>query len=86
MVVGMGQVMNMREKMARAIVAKIAPGMVFDEMPPEAQERACGMADAALSAMEEPTEAMVEAGTRAYDEGDGEYGIYSAMVRRAKEG
>jgi hypothetical protein len=42
-------------------------------------------ADAALAALKEPTEAMVQAGTRAYDDGEGEYSIYRAMIRAAEE-
>jgi len=79
--------MDMREKMARAMFPdKNCFGVTWDNAPIWLCKRYLGMADVALSAMEEPTEAMVGAGTRAYDEGDGEYGIYRAMIRKAKEG
>lgn len=96
----MGEVMTMREKMAKAICRSHFPMISDDAMSGRAARWIEGRmveidsavwedylpdADAALAAMEEPTEAMVDAGTRAYDEGDGEYGIFCAMIRKAKE-
>jgi len=77
--------MDMREKIARAMFGTSASLASWEELLPEIQGFWLDLADAALSAMEEPTEAMVDAGTRAYDEGDGEYGIFCAMIRKAKE-
>ena len=78
--------MDMREKMARALFAQNEAGdIAWDTCPQEIRDEHLASADAALSAMKEPTEAMVEAGTRAYDEGDGEYGIYCAMIRKARD-
>jgi RPA family protein len=71
--------MTMREKMARAIAA--GHGITWDALP----EEYFADADAALAALEVPTEAMVEAGTRAYDDGEGEYSIYRDMIRAAGE-
>ena len=83
--------MTMREKMARAILAKADPKTAWDDMPDIARERAFGLTDAALSALEEPTEAMVRAAPcRTLDRRDTGpthyHDIFRAMIRAAKEG
>lgn len=74
--------MTMREKLARSIAAVQmrpweASGRIY-------KEECLAMADAALAALGEPTEAMVRAGTDAYDDGEGEWGIWRAMLGAAK--
>ena len=54
-----GGVMNMREKMTRAMAQADGVPVALSEMPTAALSRYAVMADAALSALEEPTEAMV---------------------------
>jgi hypothetical protein len=76
--------MNMREKMARAIFE--GPPSEWDRMDPIIRAACFRQADAALAALEEPTEAMMKAGTYAYIDREGEWGIYRAMIRKAKEG
>lgn len=51
--------MNMREKMTRAMAQADGVPVALSEMPTAALSRYAVMADAALSALEEPTEAMV---------------------------
>ena len=83
--------MTMREKMARALFTQNEAGdIAWDTCPEEIRDKHMASADAALSAMEEPTEAMVNAALGRYDSGDGNNGptlyhdIFRAMIRRAK--
>lgn len=81
--------MNMREKMARAIFE--GPPSEWDRMDPIIRAACFRQADAALSAMEEPTEEMVAAGgDELLAEWDDPIGattaIFRAMLAKAKEG
>lgn len=77
--------MDMREKMARAMFGTSASLASWEELLPEIQGFWLDLADAALSAMEEPTEAMVDAGDELLAGGDA-WDIFCAMIRKAKEG
>lgn len=70
--------MNMRERMARAMHAALYS---WESLSPRQQADYLAMADAALSALAEPTEAML----RAVEFGDAE-GIWCAMIGAAGEG
>ena len=55
--------MIMREKMARALFTQNEAGdIAWDTCPQEIRDEHMASADAALSALEEPTEAMLRAG------------------------
>jgi len=78
---------TMREKMARAI-HKISPDydVPWDEMHQGIRDLFLADADAALAALEEPTDAMVEAGYAALtDNKPDPADIYQAMIRAAGE-
>jgi hypothetical protein len=75
--------MDMREKMARAIWAVEHPYTSWDRAPQWMKDRYFAAADAALSALEEPTDEMWEAGY-ATDYFPGS--TWDAMIRKAKEG
>ncbi len=82
-----GKPLTMREKMARALC--LEDGYDPDDdggVPGVARWRSyLGGVDAVLSALEEPTEAMEDAGLEVYDDGDGWDSIYKAMIRAAKD-
>lgn len=78
--------MNMREKMARAMFGTSASPASWEELLPEIQGFWLDLADAALSAMEEPTEAMLRDGDMAACSFKGIAGIWRAMIRKAREG
>ena len=60
--------MTMREKMARAILRVSGDyDCEWDELTAIGQSNFLAMADAALAALEEPTEAMLDAGDDAVD-------------------
>lgn len=81
MVVGMGKVMNMREKMARAMHRRSDRGHHdWGDEHPNVRREFTAMADAALSAMEEPTEAMMRAAV--WNDAES---VWRAMIRKAKE-
>jgi len=87
--------MDMREKMARAMAEEDGYNPDDDGGIPGVKRwrSYLGMADAALSAMEEPTEAMM-CGARdwalaKYSQGignDAATGCWRAMIRKAREG
>lgn len=73
--------MNMREKMIRAMAQADGVPVALSEMPTAALSRYAVMADAALSAMEEPTEAMVKAAQGHHMRAN----IFRVMIRAAKD-
>ena len=77
--------MTMREKMARAMFAVADdPDFGPDTAPSWLYERYLAMADAALAALEEPTEAMLEAGWDAFQANGTGADIFRAMIVAAK--
>jgi hypothetical protein len=75
--------MNMRERMAQAMMAEAKPDLEWDDLMPETQDAYRRLADAALSAMAEPTDEMWEAGYRSdYFPGS----TWRAMIGAAGEG
>ncbi len=85
--------MNMREKIARAMVTRNYPGASDTDID-QMWEGWTGDADAALSALEIPTPEMKIAGAQAIAADhmqkaanyDAACDAWSAMIRRAKEG
>lgn len=81
--------MNMRERMARAIFE--GPPHEWDRMDPIIRGACFRQADAALSALAEPTEAMVIGARNRYPDGDNSgptlyHDIFRAMIGAAGEG
>lgn len=76
--------MNMREKIARAMFTGADARMFnWDNAPIWMRDRYLGMADAALSALAEPDEAMLDATMGA--RGVVGHGIWAAMIDAASE-
>lgn len=83
--------MDMREKMIRAMAQADGVPVALSEMPTAALSRYAVMADAGLSALAEPTEAMVAAGgDELLADWDDPIGattaIFHAMIAKAKDG
>ena len=79
--------MTMREKIARALFTQNESGdIAWDTCPQEIRDEHFASADAALAALEEPTEAMIEAGYAALtDNKTDPADIFRAMIRAAGE-
>lgn len=76
--------MNMREKIARAIAKKLrVPDYVIPD--PYWFDQYLSLADAALEAMREPTDEMIEAGQR-HSMNGGPKDRWEAMIDAAREG
>lgn len=77
--------MNMREKIARAMHAKRGGYLAWDNLPLLEQSLYLEAADAALAALEEPTEAMLRAENDFVPTGT-QADLFRAMIRAAREG
>ena len=75
--------MNMRERMALSVIHALDPGT---DDPPMKPEDVYHIVDAALSALAEPTEAMLRDGDMAACSFKGIAGIWRAMIGAAGEG
>jgi hypothetical protein len=75
--------MNMRERMARAMHAALYS---WESLSPRQQADYLAMADAALSALAEPTEAMVDAAWAAFKANGTAKEIFRAMIGATGEG
>lgn len=71
--------MTMREKIARAMVGTHATLLEWEQIDPVIRGYWTRLADAALGAMAEPTEAMIRAGEDAWADGE-TTDIYRAMI------
>lgn len=76
--------MTMREKMAMEMAQK--DGKHWAPMSEMFREAYYNHADAALAAMEEPTEAMFRTGDEKYQDGENAYDIFRAMIGVARGG
>lgn len=79
--------MTMREKIARGMHTKARETMTrlpdFDDLPDISKLQALEMADAALDALMEPTEGMLEAEAREFGANTN---CLQVMIRAAKDG